>query len=124
VDQWVFARAGQADLSVFFRAGRVIARAAGREVPNDLFRVELPSQPNADGWMHAPRLGMATTDVEEIYGAPHYRVDYVFNGQPSLHAVYKVSKMGSFAGLTFVDGVVTELEDLGRMPDDPAFQGR
>jgi hypothetical protein len=67
---------------------------------------------------------MATTDVEEIYGAPHYRVDYVFNGQPSLHAVYKASKMGSFAALTFVDGVVTELEDLGRMPDDPAFQGR
>ena len=43
VDQWVFVRAGQADLSVFFRAGRVIARAIGREVPNDLFRVELPA---------------------------------------------------------------------------------
>ena len=126
VDQWVFVRAGQADLSVFFRAGRVIARAIGREVPNDLFRVELPSPPNAEGEgrMLAPRLGMTTTDVEALYGAPRYRVDHVFNGQPSSHAVYEVSERRTFTALTFVEGVVTELEDLGRMPDDPAFQGR
>jgi hypothetical protein len=124
VDQWVFVRAGQSDLSVFFRAGRVIARAIGREVPDDLFRVELPSPPKAEGRMLAPRLGMTTKDIEELYGAPHYRVDYVFNGQSSLHAVYKVSETGTFTALTFVDGVVTELEDLGRMPDDPSFQGR
>jgi hypothetical protein len=126
VDQWVFVRAGHADLSVFFRAGRVIARAVGREVPNDLFRVELPSPPNAEGEgrMLAPRLGMTTTDVDALYGAPRYRVDYVFNGQPSSHAVYEVSEKGTFTALTFVEGVVTELEDLGRMPDDPAFQGR
>ena len=124
VDQWVFVRAGQAELSVFFRAGRVIARAIGHEVPNDLFRVELPSPPEAEGRMLAPHLGMTTTDIEELYGAPHYHVDYLFNGQPSLHAVYKVSETGTFVALTFVDGVATELEDLGRMPDDPSFQGR
>ena len=124
VDQWVFVRAGQGDLSVFLRAGRVIARATGREVPDDLFRVELPSPPKAEGPMLAPRLGMTTTDVEDFYGVPHYRVDYVFNGQPSLRAVYKVGETGTFTALTFVDGVVTELEDLGRMPDDPSFQGR
>jgi hypothetical protein len=124
VDQWVFVRAGQTDLSVFFRAGHVIARAIGREVPNDLFRVELPSPPKAEGPMLAPRLGMTTTDVEDLYGAPHYRVDYAFNGQPSSHAVYKVGETGTFTALTFVDGAVTELEDLGRMPDDPSFQGR
>jgi putative flavoprotein involved in K+ transport len=124
VDQWVFARSGQADLSVFFRAGRVIARAMGREVPDDLFRVALPSPPKAEGRMLAPRLGMTTNDIEELYGSPDYRVDYVFNGQPSSHAVYKVSVRGTFTALTFVDGVVTEFEDLGRMPDDPSFQGR
>lgn len=126
VDQWVFIHADQADLSVFFRAGRVIARATGREVPSDLFRVELPLPSSAwdEGRMVAPRLGMATNDIEELYGAPQYRVDYVFNGQPSSHAVYKVSEKGGFAALTFVDGVVTELEDLGGMPDDPIFQGR
>ena len=126
VDQWVFVRAGQADLSVFFRAGYVIARAIGRKVPDDLFRVELPSPPNAEseGRMLLPRLGITTTDIEELYGAPHYRIDYVFNGQPSSHAVYKVSEKGTFTAMTFVDGVVTELEDLGRMPDNPIFQGR
>ena len=30
---------------------------------------------------------------------------------------------GTFAGVTFVDGVATELDDLGRLPDDPTFQG-
>jgi hypothetical protein len=124
LDQWVFVHAGQADFSVFLRAGRVVARAIGREVPNDLFRVELPSPPKAEGRMLASHLGMTTTDIEELYGAPHYHVDYVFNGQSSLRAVYKVSETGTFTALTFVDGVVTELEDLGRMPDDPSFQGR
>lgn len=124
VDQWVFVHAGQSDLSVFFRAKRVIARAIGREVPNDLFRVELPSPPKAEGGMLAPHLGMTTSDIGELYDAPHYHDDYVFNGQPSLHAVYKVGETGTFTALTFVDGVVTELEDLGRMPDDPSFQGR
>jgi hypothetical protein len=124
VDQWVFARAGQGDLSVYFRAGRVIARAMGRYVPNDLFRVELPSPPQVEGQMLAPRLGMTTSDIEALYGAPLYRVDYVFNGRSSLHVVYKVSETGTFTALTFVDGVVTELEDLGRVPDDPVFQGR
>jgi hypothetical protein len=76
------------------------------------------------GRILAPRLGLTTTDIEELYGSPEYRVDYVFNGQPSSHAVYKVSETGTFTALTFVDGVVTELEDLGRMPNDPSFQGR
>jgi hypothetical protein len=102
----------------------VIARATGREVLDDLFRVELPSPPKAERRMLAPRLGTTTNDVEELYGAPHYRVDYVFNGQPSLRAVYKVGETGTFTALTFVDGVATELEDLGRMPNDPSFQGR
>jgi hypothetical protein len=124
VDQWVFVRADLADLSVYFRAGRVIARGSGRDIPNDLFRVELPSLPKAEGGTHAPRLGMTTNDIEALCGAPYYRVDYVFNGQPSLRAVYNVSEKGTFTALTFVDGVVTELEDLGRMPEDPTFQGR
>jgi hypothetical protein len=124
VDQWIFVRDGQADLSVFLRSGRVIARGSGREVPGDLFRVELPSPPKGEGPTLAPRLGMTTNDIEALYGALHYRVDYVFNGQPSLHAVYKVGEKGTFTAATFVDGVVTELEDLGTVPNDPVFQGR
>jgi hypothetical protein len=30
----------------------------------------------------------------------------------------------TFVAFTFVDGVMTEFEDLGRMPDDASFQGR
>lgn len=124
VDQWVFVRDGQVHLSVFFRARRVIARAVGREVPGDLFRVELPLPPEAEGGKLVPRLGMTTSDIEALYGAPHYRVDYVFNGQPSLRVVYKVRGSGTFTAVTFVDSVVTEPEDLGTVPNDPVFQGR
>jgi hypothetical protein len=84
----------------------------------------LPSPPNAKGATLAPRLGMTTSDIEALYGAPHYRADYVFHGQPSLHAVYKVRDSGTFTAVTFVDGVVTELEDLGTVLNDPIFQGR
>jgi hypothetical protein len=30
----------------------------------------------------------------------------------------------TFVAFTFVDGVMTEFENLGRMPDDTSFQGR
>jgi hypothetical protein len=126
VDQWIFSREGDIDASVFFRADRVIAKAAGRDVPTDLFRVDLPSPLDAEGEgpMLALRLGMTTGEIGELYGAPLYRVEYVFNGQPASRVVYKASEKGTFFGLTFVDGVATELEDLGRMPEDPSFQGR
>ena len=126
VDQWVYARAGAGEASVFFRADRVIARAAGRNVPADLFRVELPSPPDpaGEGPPVAPRTGMTESNIKELYGAPRYRVDYIFNGQAASHAVYQTGKQGTFSGFTVVDGVVTELEDLGRMPTDPSFLGR
>jgi hypothetical protein len=70
VDQWVFSRAGEADLSVFFRDGRVVARAVGGDVPANLFRVALPSPPAAEseGPMPTPRLGMTAGDITELYG--------------------------------------------------------
>ena len=126
VDQWVFARTGQPDLSLFFRSGRVIARAAGREVPSDLFRLELPSPPDAEREtpISRARAGMTVTGIEELYGNPLYSVDYIFNGQRALHRVYRVREKGTFVGFTFVDGVLTDLEDLGTTLDDPTFQGR
>ena len=47
VDQWIYASAGD-DASVFFRDGRVIAKADGRHLPADLFQVSLPSPPRAE----------------------------------------------------------------------------
>jgi hypothetical protein len=84
----------------------------------------LPSLPaGSEGPISTPRLGTTAHDIEETYGAPRYRVDYVRNGQPASRGVYEISKTGSFVAFSFVDGVVIELEDLGRMPDDPSFQG-
>jgi hypothetical protein len=126
IDQWVFSRAGEADVSVFFRHGRVVARTVGREVPANLFRVALPSPPAAEseGPMPTPRLGMTAGEIKEFYGPVKYRVDYVINGQPASRVVFETRNKGTFAGVTFVDGVAIGLEDLGGMPDDPTFQGR
>ncbi|MGY8664214.1 NAD(P)/FAD-dependent oxidoreductase [Bradyrhizobium sp. UFLA05-109] len=126
VDQWVFTRAGEADVSVFFRDSRVVARAVGRDIPEGLFRADLPSEPNAEseGPMPTPRLGMTASEIAELYGPVKFRVDYVVNGQPASRVVFEPRGTGTFAGVTFVDGVATELEDLGRLLDDPVCQGR
>jgi putative flavoprotein involved in K+ transport len=125
VDQWIYASAG-ADLSVLFRADRVIAKAAGRHVPADLFRVNLPSPPQAEREdpMREPRVGMTAHDVRELAGALSFRVDYVLNGQPASREVYESRSNETFVAYTFVDGVMTEFEDFGRMPDDASLQGR
>jgi hypothetical protein len=126
VDQWVYSHAGETCVSVFFRADRVVVRAVGREVPADLFVVDLPSPPEAksEGPMPAPHLGMTASDMQEIYGEAKFRADYVFNGQPASRVVFETGAKGTFAGITFVDGVVTEFENLGRMSDEASFQGR
>ena len=126
VDQWLYSRGDQSDVSVFFRAGHVIARAIGQSVPPDLFRVDLPAPPEAEGEdpVSAARAGMTTDDIEALYGPIKFRVDTIVNGEPVSRIVFQLPNAGTFAGFTFVDGVVTEFEDLGRMPVDPAFQGR
>ena len=124
VDQWVYSQAGQADISMFFRADRIVAKAIGREIPTDLFLVDLPSQPRGEGPSKTPHPGMTTSDVEQLFGVEKFRVDYVFNGQSASRVVFEPRGKGTFASVTFVDGVATQLEDLGRLPDDPVFQGR
>ena len=125
VDQWVYSHAGEASVSVYFRADRVIAKAIGREVPADLLQVDLPSPPKTESKDPATaRMGMTELDVKALYGAAKFRVDYVFNGQPASRVVFRSRGKGTFAGVTFVDGVVTGFEDLGRLPEDPSFQGR
>jgi putative flavoprotein involved in K+ transport len=126
IDQWVFARAGEADVSVFLRDGRVVARAVGRDVPQDLFLVNLPSapEPESEGPLPSPRVGMAASDIARLCGPVKFRVDYVVNGQGASRLVFEPRSKGTFIGITFVDSIATGLEDLGRLPDDPTFQGR
>src|SRR5262249_54890229 len=70
IDQWVFARAGEAGVSVFLRDGRVVARAVGRDFPQDLFRVDLPSaaEPGSEGPLPSPRVGMTASDIARLCG--------------------------------------------------------
>ena len=124
VDQWIYWRAGDGEASVFFRGDRVIAGTVGRGVPAALFQVALPSPPQAEseGPILEPRVGMTAHDVRELTGALKFRVDYVRNGQPASRVVYE-SPSETFVAFTFVDGVMTEFENLGRMPNDASFQG-
>ena len=126
VDQWVYSHAGEACVSVYFRADRVIAKAIGRDVPANLLQVDLPLPPKAEseGPLPTARVGMTASDVKALYGAVQFRIDYVFNGQPASRVVFELQGKRTCAGVTFVDGVVTGFEDLGRLPDDPSFQGR
>jgi hypothetical protein len=126
VDQWVYARAGEADVSVFLRNGRVVARMVGRDVPQDLFRVDLPSQtgPESEGPLLSPRVGMMASDIARLCGPVKFRADYVINGQGASRVVFEPRDKGTFVGVTFVDGIATEIENLGRLPDDPTFQGQ
>jgi hypothetical protein len=124
VDQWIYASAGD-DASVFFRDDRVIAKAVGRDIPADLFQVALPSPPaETEAPLRELRLGMTEHDVRDLAGALSFRVDYVLNGQRASREVYKSQGGETFVAFTFVDGVMTEFEDVGRALDDGSFQGR
>ena len=125
VDQWIYARAEDGDASVFFRADRVIARSVSRDVPADLFRVNLPTpqQAASEGSMREPRVGMTERNIRELYGAPRFRVDYVRNGEQASREIYKSRSHETFVAVTFVDGVLTEFENVGPMSGDVSFQG-
>jgi hypothetical protein len=124
-DQWIFSRSGASDVSVFFRDDRVIAKSVGRDVPADLFRVNLPTPPQAEseGPMRKPSVGMTERDIRELCGMPRFRVEYVRNGEQASREVYESRSNETFVAFTFVDGVMTEFEDMGRMPEVPSFQG-
>ena len=126
VDQWIFSRAGISEVSVFFRDDRVIAKSPGRDVPADLFRVNLPTrlQTASEGRTPEPSVGMMERDIRELYGTPRFRVDYVRNGEQASREVYESRSNETFVAFTFVDGALTEFENIGRMPDDGSVQGR
>jgi len=74
VDQWISARAEDGDASIFFRADRVIARSVSRDVPADLFRVNLPTPPQAgsEGSMREPRVGMTERNIRDSTAHPDF----------------------------------------------------
>ena len=73
--------------------------------------------------MREPRVGMTAHDARDLAGSLSFRVDYVVNGQPASREVYESRSNETFVAFTFVDGVLTEFENIGRMPSDASFQG-
>jgi hypothetical protein len=125
VEQWIYPRAGDGEASVFFRADRVIARTLGRDVPADLFRVNLPSSPRveSEGPIEEPRVGQTERDVREFYGPDRFRVNYVHNGHQASREIYQSRTNETFVVFTFVDGIATEFENFGRDPDGASSEG-
>jgi hypothetical protein len=127
VDQLIFRRDGEPDVSLFFVADRLVAKRPGQNIPVDIFRANLPSPSDAtgedaiEGSIH---VGMKASDVKALYGTARLEVAYRFNGQAAEHAIYQTQPGGSFVSLTFVDDIVTEFADIGRLPDDDIFAGR
>ena len=67
---------------------------------------------------------MTASDIDRLCGPVKFCVDYVVNGQGASRVVFEPRGKEAFVGVTFVDGIATELENLGRLPDDPASQGQ
>jgi hypothetical protein len=117
LDQLIYQRAGEPEVSIFFVGSRVIARGTGRNIPPRIFQVDLPLPPDLEGAkrIQFAHLGMKESDVRALYGAGKLRVDYLFNGTSASHNIVGARAGNSYAKLTFVEGTLTEIEDLGTL---------
>jgi hypothetical protein len=130
LEQMIFERHGHPDLSVFLIGERVAKKQIGRELPQDVFGVSLPLATNgpdretdAQGAKHKANIGIGVRDVEAMFGAPRMSVPYSFKGRPAEYRIHETEPGGSFACFTFVDGVLVEFVDGGRLPLDLILNG-
>src|SRR5215472_5343908 len=111
LDQLIFERPGQPEVSVYLLDDRVIAKKVGRALPDDILRVVLPSprdETAEDESEHVVRVGMTAAQVRALYGAPQFVVNSTFKGQPAEYAVFETRAAKSFGRFTFIGGVLTE----------------
>jgi hypothetical protein len=111
IDQLIFVRPGQPEVSVYLLDDRVIAKKVGRALPDDILRVVLPSprdETAEDESEHVVRVGMTAAQVRALYGAPQFVVNSAFKGQPAEYAVFETRAAKSFGRFTFIGGVLTE----------------
>jgi len=111
LDQLIFERPGQPDVSVYLIDDRVVAKNVGRALPADILRVFLPSlndETAEEENEQFVRIGMTAIQVRALYGAPKVLVNATFKGQPVEYAVFETSAAKSFGRFTFIGGVLTE----------------
>jgi hypothetical protein len=119
LDQLVFRHAGDPEVSFFFVAGRVVAKTTGREIPPGIFRLVLPLPPDQKSGRAFPfaQLGMPVVCVSPLYGGEKLHVDYKLNGHSAAHVIYTARGGHELTSATLVEGILTEIEDLGTVPD-------
>ena len=129
LEHMIFARAGEADLTVVLIDDRVVTRKAGRALPSDIFALSLPLATGApDQGIERPRstrihLGMSMGDAQALFGAPKHSVPYTFKGQPAEYRIYETGRDGSYGCLDFVDDVLVGFSEGGRVPLDQILSG-
>ena len=123
LDQLIYERPGQPDVSVYLMDDQVIAKKVGRILPADLRHVVLPTPDDETAEEdndQVLRTGMTAAHVRALYGAPKILVTSTFKGQPVEYAVFETRTAKSFGRFTFVGGVLTEFAiSEGSLSDIP-----
>jgi hypothetical protein len=134
VEQMIFERPGERDVSVFLVDGRVAAKRVGRSFPADVLGFALPlatdpaddeSEAIADRSQTQPvAVGMKETELRAQFGPPKLEVHYPFRGHSGEHAIYETSPGKSFGRFTLIDGVVIDFVDGGNTSLNQIVDGR
>lgn len=134
VEQMIFERPCEPDVSIFLVDGRVVTKQVGRSFPADILSFALPLAPDQgdDGIRDVAdrpkergvQVGMTASELQALFGAPKLHVDYKFKGRPAAYAIYETSPGKSFGRFTFIDGVLTEFADGGKTPLSQVLDGR
>jgi hypothetical protein len=134
VEQMIFERPGEPDVSIFLIDGRVAAKKVGRSFPADIPGFTLPLAPDpADGEsddiagrskLQLVAIGMKESDLRAQFGTPKLQVPYTFRGHAAKHAIYETSPGKPFGRFTFIDGVLIDFADGGNTSVDQVLDGR
>jgi hypothetical protein len=134
VEQVIFERPCESDVSIFLVEGRVAAKKVGRSFPANILGFALPLAPDpaddevddvADWSKERPiAVGMKEREARAQLGAPELRVGYTFKGRDAEYAIYETNPGKSFGRFTFIDGVLTAFADGGNTPLSQVLDGR
>jgi hypothetical protein len=134
VEQMIFRRPGEPDVSIFLIDGRVAAKRIGRLFPADVLGFALPlaldpadneSEEIGDrSQKQLVAVGMKESELRAQFGAPKLQTHYTFRGHAAEHAIYETSPGKSFGCFTLIDDVVIDFADGGDTSLDQILDGR